>query len=225
MAKKQLNIRREALTQQPLLKVFNSAELDQIVPYMQFIQAPKSHPVIPQGHLSGGIYILLQGRLKIYSIGGENQETGVTYITPSQFFGELSVIDNIPSSVQVETLEDSILILIPSATCQKLMMQKPEFTGVILQKLANSIRTSNHKILMLNAKSSGRVLHFLRSAAHSSEQGALCGPMLKHDEIATMTNLSRETVSRSLSKLKKAGQLTILDSDQGKLFKLTSTAD
>ncbi|MBN2648049.1 MAG: Crp/Fnr family transcriptional regulator, partial [Thiotrichales bacterium] len=112
----------------------------------------------------------------------------------------------------------SILLLIPSAVAKQLLHNHRAFNQVVLHKLANALRKSNEKIRMLSAKSVGRVIYFLSAQGNANLQGEVHGKMLTHEEIASMVNLSRETVSRTLTQLQKQGHLRLYTQGEQKCF-------
>lgn len=217
-----MQLDRSLVKSLPLFAVFTDAELDLVVPHLRLINAEKTNTILSQGTLAKGIYTVLKGRLKIHSLDLNHKETGFVYLGAGAFFGELSVIDEIPSMVNVDTLEGSALILIPLKTAKELLHQHAGFNAVILKKLANSLRNTNHRVIMLSAKSDQRIVYFLRATGIVSPQGDITGQMLTHEEISSMTNLSRETVSRNLSELQNNGTVAIFMHNQQRWYRISS---
>ncbi|BBP45094.1 CarD family transcriptional regulator [Thiosulfatimonas sediminis] len=201
-----------------LFSAFSQHDLHALAPQIKVFEFAKGLTIVKQNSLTQGIFIIYKGRLKIHSLDYEHKETAFIFLNPGDFFGELSVIDGIPSSVNVETVEPSILLMIPTAVAKHLLTTHTGFNQSVLQKLANSLRQSNQKIQMLSAKSFGRVIYFLSTHGNSNLQGEVHGKMLTHDEIACMVNLSRETVSRSISQLQKQGYLSFYYQGNQKMF-------
>lgn len=193
----------------PIFAVFSDAELDQLVPHLRLVELAKGCAVLSQGELAKGIYTIFRGRLKIFSLDLNDKETGFVHLGVGAFFGELSVIDAIVSMVNVVATEDCALILIPMTVAKNLLHQHTMFNEVILKKLANSLRNTNYRVIMLSLKSDQRILYFLNSTGCANPQGETHGVMLTHEEISTMTNLSRETVSRGLRELQASGKIVI----------------
>jgi len=217
---KQIQVSRQLLNKQRLFQHFSDTEFDQIIPVLKFLQLKRGHIIIKQGQQSDGIYILLKGQLQVYSVNNEHRETGFSYILEGDFFGEMSVIDNTPSMVDVKATKDSILISIPHDICIQLMEKKYQFTFEVLKKLTRTLRGFNDRFIMLHLRSEERLMHFMNAVANKSDNEFIYGPMSKHEEISAMTNLSRETITRHLSKLKKQGCLTTFKTDFGNEFKI-----
>lgn len=201
-----------------LFSVFTQQELQTLAPQIKAFEFQKGLTIIKQNTVAQGIFVIFEGRLRIYSFDFENKETAFAFLNKGDFFGELSVIDQIPSSVNVETVEPSILLLVPSPLAKRLLQSHTAFNQIVLHKLANTLRKSNEKIRMLSAKSMGRVIYFLSAQGNPNLHGEVHGKMLTHEEIANMVNLSRETVSRTITQLQKLGHLRIYYQAEQKMF-------
>ncbi|MBD3755571.1 MAG: winged helix-turn-helix domain-containing protein [Gammaproteobacteria bacterium] len=110
------------------------------------------------------------------------------------------------------------MLLVPSPLAKRLLQSHTAFNQIVLHKLANTLRKSNEKIRMLSAKSMGRVIYFLSAQGNPNLHGEVHGKMLTHEEIANMVNLSRETVSRTITQLQKLGHLRIYYQAEQKMF-------
>lgn len=216
----QIQISKHLLQQHPLLKIFNEVELNDLIPKLKFLVSRKNDRIMSSGQLSGGIFLILKGSVRVNAINQVDKEITLARITTGTFFGELSVIDQQPSMVSIDANEDCLFAIIPTETCNSLMNQSPNFNYLLLTRLANALRQSNYRALMLQQKSEQRVLFFLKSAASAQTDSTIEGNMPTHEDIASVTALSRETVSRLLSKFAKKGQLVVIKDDNGKRFSL-----
>ena len=216
----QIQISKHLLQQHPLLGLFSAADLENLIPKLKFLVSNKGDRILSTGQLSGGIFLILKGQVRVSAINSANNEATLAHINAPSFFGELSVIDQQPSMVSVDANDQCLFAIIPEVICRALLEQSPAFSKLLLERLAIALRQSNQRALMLQQKSDQRVIFFLRSAAMRQSDTALEGNMPTHEEIAAVTALSRETVSRLLSQLKKNGQLVIIKNDAGKQFSL-----
>ena len=156
--------------------------------------------VIHQGVRSEGIYIALQGQLRVTSLDKDDNEHDLLYLSERSFFGELSVLDDIPSSASVITVTECWILLIPRNIVTQLIDQNTGFAKEIMIRMSRALRSTTARVRMLRARSEWRVYYFLRSIGRH-ENGKMIGKMPTHAAIASMTNLSRETVTRSLKSL------------------------
>ena len=69
------------------------------------VRAFPAHAIlINEGDRTDSLYILLAGRVKLYSSADNGREIVLTVLTPGQYFGELS-LDGSPRSLSAQTLE------------------------------------------------------------------------------------------------------------------------
>ena len=69
------------------------------------VRAFPAHAIlINEGDQTDSLYILLAGRVKLYSSADNGREIVLTVLTPGQYFGELS-LDGAPRSLSAQTLE------------------------------------------------------------------------------------------------------------------------
>lgn len=111
------------------------------------------------------LYILINGKVSITKRtgkkGGVVKETELGIILPGQCFGEMGLIDNRARSAKATTIENAVLFSITDKVLLR-MSNSRKFFPISLklyrnfaQMLARRLRTSNQKVVELEAKSSG----------------------------------------------------------------------
>lgn len=198
-----MEIALDVLKTLPLLQTLSNEELKKAGEWVGVHKVQPKDIIVQQGTPSTGIFIVLSGQFKIVTYDIENQERGLLFIGERSFFGELSILDAIPSSASVIAQQTSWILRIPRPKAQALLESNAQFANQVMRRLSSALRSTNEKVLMLSAKSKWRVYYFLRSIAkrHDSQ---LIGRMPTHQAIASMVNLSRETVTRNLKQLQEA---------------------
>ena len=212
-----MQVRIDVLKSMPLLQTLTD---DQIRSAGEWLGAKKIEPgevIIHQGLPSNGIFIVLQGQFKITTYDVENHERGLLFIGERSFVGELSILDGIPSSATVVATKPSWVLRIPGKVARTLIKTNAQFATQITLRLAQALRATNEKVMMLSAKSQWRIYYFLRSIG--SRQGKqIIGKMPTHQTIASMINLSRETVTRNLKQLQLIGLIKLSILNHEKVF-------
>lgn len=198
-----MEIAIDVLKTLPLLQTLSDEELKKAGEWLGAHKVQPNEIIVQQGIPSTGIFIVLQGQFKIVTYDIENQERGLLFVGERSFFGELSILDEIPSSASVVAQQVSWVLRIPRPKARELIESNAQFASQVMRRLSSALRSTNEKVLMLNAKSKWRVYYFLRSIAKRRDS-QLIGKMPKHQAIASMVNLSRETVTRNLKQLQEA---------------------
>jgi CRP/FNR family cyclic AMP-dependent transcriptional regulator len=118
--------------------------------------------IFKQGDLSREIFILQQGKIKIFRQLRNNLKTLSILSSPGDFFGEMSFINNKPRSATAVAMEDSTLIVLEPDIFEKMLFQNPEISFRFIKKLARRLEDADIQIenLMLKDRES-RFIHYL----------------------------------------------------------------
>jgi CRP/FNR family cyclic AMP-dependent transcriptional regulator len=188
----------------PLFSLFSDHQLAALFPAIQHRSYPKHSFMLRAGERSDALYIILSGRAKIVIDDGEGREVTLTTIGPSEFFGEMSLIDEKPRSASVEALE----------SCEVLYIAKPEFMSclkdnfdaamLILKSVVSRLREADRKIASLALMDvHGRVARLIMDLAKDSNGNWVVDT--GSEEMARMVGASREMVSRVLKDMRDSG--------------------
>ena len=163
---------------------------------------PKHSIVINEGDLSDTLYIIRQGKVKVYLSETDGREVTLNILGPGEFFGELALIDEAPRSASVVTLESTSLSLVSKATFQQCIKEHTEIAMKLMRTLCQRVRSlteSVKKLALLDVY--GRVARTLESMAVTKDGVQVIEQRLTHQDIASMVGASREMVSRILKEL------------------------
>jgi len=164
--------------------------------------------VIRKGDAADHLMFLLQGKLQVVDLSEDGRETGIHFILPGEYFGELSVIDGQPRSASVKTIQISEVAFLPSAQARALIINRPIIAERFLTHFAKIVRaSSSHQTLLSIPNAFQRVFAQLHQLVRETNDGQVIETLPKQHEIAIMVNTSRETVSRALHTLLKMGIL------------------
>ena len=105
--------------------------LDELEP----VTAEKGERIIRQGDHSGPLYVLEEGRVRVYT-EEDGHRNYVAYLRKGDFFGEMSVFRRVPRSATVEAVSPCRLLRLNSETYQKLLRDFPTFGTQIEERIA-----------------------------------------------------------------------------------------
>jgi len=160
---------------------------------------------------------LLTGRLQAVDLTEDGREVGLNFLSPGDYFGELSIIDNLPRSASVVACENSLIAGLPRAQALTLFYQTPLVAERLLKRMASSIRNSaNYRTILSIPSAFQRVFALLNQFAKTAPGGlVVIEKMPTQQEIAIMVNTSRETVSRAIQILLLKG---VVEKDMRRLI-------
>lgn len=125
-----------------------------------------------------------------------------------ELFGEMAALDEAPRSTDVITLTSTVIANMPAQDFVQLIQTEP-LAGVRLSQLmARRLRQVNRRLRLRESDSMLRVadtLLFLAEGQGVQSQTGMQIPKLPHRELSSFSGLTRETVTRVLTKLEKKG--------------------
>ena len=150
---------------------------------------------------------LFSGRLQAGSMTDNGHATGVAFVLAGDYFGELSIIDELSQPTTLVACEPSTYALLPRMHALDLIYNNPPVSEQVSRKLAVHIRQASifRKILAIPS-SFQRVYALLNHLSKASLSGLVVIESLPtQQEISIMINTSRETVSRAIQVLIHSG--------------------
>jgi CRP-like cAMP-binding protein len=145
----QSNITPGMLRRVKALAELNDEQLERFVHFMEPQTVRQWIPVVKQGDMDDGMYLVLEGELRVrLMIGGK--ETILATLGAGECFGEIALFDQGPRSADVVANKDSVLLKITAEAFEKLRREAPELSVPILfsisKTLAARIRADNKRI-------------------------------------------------------------------------------
>lgn len=150
-----------------------------------------------EGEMAEAFYILLDGELKIYKTGNKSNEIILHHLKASSMVAEMASIEKVqfPASASAQS-NDTKVAVVRSEIFLNFIEQNPEFSWQLIKSLTQKIKGLE--------KSINRNLVYDAMAKVCSlllEQPSIL-KRSKNIEIANVLNITPETLSRTLRKLK-----------------------
>ena len=188
----------------PLFSLFSDQELATLSPAVQQRSYPRHSFMLRAGEKTDSLYIILSGRAKVVIDDGDGREVTLTTIGPSEFFGEMSLIDEKPRSASVEALEACEVLYISKPAFMACLKDNFDVAMLILTNVVGRLREADRKIASLALMDvHGRVARLLMDIAR--DVNGLWVVDTGSEEMARMVGASREMVSRVLKEMRDAG--------------------
>ena len=175
----------------------------------------KNQIILHEENTNEFMYIILEGEVKVVQTTDKGKEILITMHHQNDFFGELSLLDGKTVPATIYAAKNSVIAIVTKKDFYSLIHSQPKVLDNLLRILSARLRESLKKIQMLNFNNASQRIKmlFLMLSENYGEKNAK-GTVLKlkliHQDIADMTGLSRETVTRVLDKWKQSGEIQIL---------------
>ena len=169
---------------------------------------PKNAVIVSEGDLTDSLYVILEGRVKVFVSDGEGHDMVLSTQGPGEYFGEM-VLDQGPRSASIMTLEPSRFLVVPKDDFRNFVMRNPAFALSLIDKLIHRARSLTESVKSLALMDVyGRVARLLLEMAEDTDGQLAISQRLTQQEIASRVGASREMVSRILKDLSTGGYLT-----------------
>jgi CRP/FNR family cyclic AMP-dependent transcriptional regulator len=188
----------------PLFSLLSDNQLGSLFPAIQHRTYPRHAFMLRAGERPDALYIILAGRAKVLIEDGEGREVTLTIIGPSEFFGEMSLIDDKPRSASVEALEACEILYISKAAFMGCLKDNFDVAMLMLRSVVGRLREADRKIASLALMDvHGRVARLLMDLAREVNDVWIVDT--GSEEMARMVGASREMVSRVLKEMRDSG--------------------
>jgi len=159
------------------------------------------------------IFFVLEGRVKISSVGEEGKEVTKIIINKGEIFGELALVGEEKRRDFATAMESTTLCVMTLQELQSVMKTQSSISMFIMKILGTRVVNMEKRLESLVFRDSRtRIVEFLLDLV--AEKGQRVGyemvvrKFLTHQEIANMTATSRQTVTTVLNDLRGKNLLT-----------------
>jgi CRP/FNR family transcriptional regulator len=171
--------------------------------------------VFREGDEGSTCYIVRTGRARAIREHPDGRSITLAHFDPGDIFGEMAMLDGERRSATVETTEATETIAILSADMHRLLREHPDISVKLIAALGQRLRHTNERLARQSFQTvQSRVaaaLAQLVAAARSEGDGAAQRDVLittTQAELAQLAGSSRESASRFLAVLERAGIIT-----------------
>jgi CRP/FNR family cyclic AMP-dependent transcriptional regulator len=198
----------ELLRSVPLFSDLDQAELERF----SRVAVPRSFPagtrVFHEGDHSDACYIVRDGSFRVTREHPDGRAITLATLGPGDIFGELAMLDGEVRSASVEALNDGELLALPAGEVRALLARHPEITVKLVGALVRRLRAANERISRQSFQTvPSRVAGVLTQlvAEESPGDGSEVTIRMNQADLAQLAGTSRESVSRFLADLERAG--------------------
>ena len=196
------------LQQFALMRLFPTDALTSLATYSSTHAFSKREVVLAKDKPSSSLMFLLEGRLQAIDFTMDGREVGLHFIEEGQYFGEISVLDGLPSPEVVIANKKSQVVMVPAREVRGLIFANPPAIEAITSGLTERIRSQASLRQILGIISPlQRICALLQNLSKDGKNPEVIANAPTHQEIAIMVNLTRETVTRAFQVLQSQGAL------------------
>lgn len=201
------------LKQVELFKELNEDELRSIADIAQQRRYHPGQMVFMQGEELDRVCFVQSGKVKVYKTDAAGKEQIVSVFQPGDMFPHVGFFHKGAFPAHAEIVEETVLAVIPIADFERWLIRRPQVCIKLFRVMSERILDLHHRLEeQILHSSHERILMLLIRLSETygtkKENGEIeWNTSFTNQELANMIGTSRETVSRTLAKLKKQNKL------------------
>jgi CRP/FNR family cyclic AMP-dependent transcriptional regulator len=208
------NIKLQAIKKIPLFKDLTDTNRETLISSLILREYKKGSAILQSSDSSKDIMFVADGTVDVKLVGPNGREVIVARLNTGEFFGEIALLTGSSRTADVNTVEDTMILILRASDFESLLNNIPGLSHSLLVHLANRVAAASNRIADLALYDVYyRVYRTLKSLAKkdakSNELKILERPT--HKELASMVGTSREMVTRALTKLQEDGVILLDD--------------
>jgi len=169
--------------------------------------------IFREGDSSDTCYVVRSGHARAVREHGDGRTITLAHFGPEDIFGELAMFDDERRSATVETLDAVDAIAIAGSDMRRLLRRHNDISAKLVTVLARRLRDANERLMRqsLQTVQSRVAVVLLQLVEQAQSEGAGEKDVLivnTQADIAALAGSSRESASRFLAVLERAGIIT-----------------
>ncbi len=197
----------------PAFSTLGEEELARVAAVAVPRQFGRGEVVFREGDQSNTCYIVRSGRARAVREHQDGRSITLAHFGPGDIFGELAMFDDERRSATVEAIENTDAIAILGGDMRRLLHEHPDIAVKLLAALGGRLRQTNERLARQSFQTvQSRVAAVLvQLVASAREEGATESSVVitsRQSDLAQLAGSSRESASRFLAVLERAGIIT-----------------
>jgi len=198
----------------PLFSDLYKGELQPLAHALERRTFNKGQVILRQGDQGDSLFVVVSGRVRIYTLSPEGHELSVAFCDRGDFFGEMALLSGEPRSASAEAMEPTEVLVLHRQAFRSHLLSSPSTAVHVIETLSQRLRRtteSAEELMSLNVPQ--RVARKLWELAerYGVEQagGVLIDMDLSQEAIASLAGTTRESANRALSRLREQGVVDV----------------
>jgi len=200
------------LSKIPLFQELSPPQLRRLASGTHEKRLVKGEMLFKKGDEATGFYVVLYGQIKLAFPSAQGAEKVVDIIGPKQSFGEAVMFMNRPFPVFAQALSDTLLLHLSKSIVFDMLRDDVTFARAMLAGLSMRLHSLVHDVESYSLRSgTQRVLGYILQHCPTDSRDKEVTITLETSKVilASLLNLTPETLSRIFTELSQSGLLSI----------------
>ena len=201
------------LAQVPSFATLGDAELEAVAAVAMSRSFAAGHVIFREGDASNTCYVVGNGHARAIRAHPDGRQIVLATFGPGDFFGELAMFDDELRSATVESTDELDVLAIRGEDMRRLMHQHAEIAVKLAVSLVRRLRGANERLARqsfqtVQSRVAAVLGQLVEQARSEGVEGADVTITATQADLAKLAGSSRESASRFLAVLERAGVIT-----------------
>ncbi len=205
----------ELIRRVPLFSMLTPTQAEAVADAVIKRRFKRGELVVEQGKKTNALFIILTGRARVLTTDARGREVILANLSPGDYIGEMSLIDNEPHSASVRAEVQTDVLMLGRVEFARCLPENTSMAYAVMKGLVQRLRHADRKIESLALMDVyGRVARALIEASETDAQGQVfIRDKVSRQDLAKMVGASREMVSRVMKDLEERGYIETLENN------------
>jgi len=200
-----------ALLQQiPLFTDLPPTQLRSLAGTLERRSYRKGQVILHQGDEGNSLFVIVTGRVRIYTISLDGHELTVWIYGEGDFFGEMALLNGEPRSANAKAMQKTEVLVLRRPAFRSHLLSNPSTAIHVIETLSQRLRatTVNAEELFsmsVTQRIARKLLELSERYGVRQKDGVLIDLDLSQEAIASLAGTTRESANRALSQMRSKG--------------------
>jgi CRP/FNR family transcriptional regulator len=207
----------------PIFDNFTDQELEELLERTRVYKCRKGETIFLDDDQNQLMYIILKGRVKVVETTAEGLERVMAFRQRGDYFGEMGLLDGKTDSATIIAMEPCHMLLLTKSLFDEFFLENNRALQGIIAVLCRRLRESwvFHNIIGFKdaeSKIRATLARYGKTLGIRDSSGVIINSTLSHQSIADRVQITRETATRALKRMKEQQEIEILAGRRIKLL-------
>lgn len=199
-----------------LLAQLTLSDREALLAITEKLHFAKNEFIFQSGMASENMFILQDGRVKIFERSSAGKEVILWFCFPGEVFGLAEISQGRTRAVSAQTTCESTILTIRREAFNQFLRTHPDAALIVIDLLSRRLRGLGYMLLNLScddvvSRLTKLLVRLCTRYGKRKNNEVYLDVRLTHQEVADMIGTSRQTVSTTFSQLKREGIVEIID--------------
>ena len=203
----------ELLQRVPFLAALTAVDREALAGAVKRRRFARGQAVFSKDDPGDALYIIEDGSVRIYLPSPQGADLTLAVLGAGEFFGDFALLDGGPRSASAAALRETTVLALDRSDFTDLLQSRPQAAMAVLASVTQRLRETNETagdlvFLAVGGPLAKKLLDLAAGHGVQTPDGILLDLSLTQEELANMLGVTRESVNRHLSSLRRQGAVS-----------------